>query len=431
MKGNSVSETTQAITDIIAANKRSAVVAQPGAMEFGIMSVSDVTRDPVSHKTPSEGERLAATFDEAVKADEVGFDVFTIGEHHNPPFWSSSPTTFLAAVAAATKHLTVSTSTTLVTTNDPVRLAEEYAVLQHVAHGRVDLMLGRGNTLPVYEWFGQDIRQGLSLALEHYDLLHRLWREDVVDWQGLFRGPLRGFTSVPRPLDDVPPFVWHGSIRTPQIAEQAAFYGNGFFANGIFWPQNHFRQLVDLYRARFEHWGHGTRQQAVVGVGAQVFVRKNSQDAIEEYRPYFEDSPLYRDGPSMEEMMAQTPLLIGSAQQIIDRVLQQHETYGDYARQLFLVDHGGLPAHTVIEQIEFLGSEVLPVLRKEVAAMRDPNAVRTPTHADMVKARYGDGKPRHPRPNPNRGDNVTGTSPYTDTEEQQPLELPGLAVTDE
>ena len=414
------------IAAIIDANKSKPSVARPGDMEFGIMSVSDVTRDPVSGETPSEGQRLTDSLDEAVHAEQAGFDVYAIGEHHNPPFWSSSPATFLAAVAARTTRLTVSTSTTLITTNDPVRLAEEYSVLQHIAQGRVDLMLGRGNTAPVYPWFGKDIREGLPLALENYNLLHRLWHEDVVDWKGQYRTPLQGFTSIPRPLDDVPPFVWHGSIRTPEIAEQAAFYGNGFFANGIFWPEDHFRRLVDLYRERFEHWGHGTRRQAVVGVAAQVYVRRNSQDAIREFRPYFDESPVYKGGPSLETMMRETPLLVGSPQQIIDRVLHQHEIYGDYARQMFFVDHAGLPASSVLEQMDMLGSEVLPVLRREFASLRSPDAVRTPTHADMVKARYGDGRPRQPRPNANRGDNVTGTSPYVDTDSSVKVSLPDL-----
>ena len=133
-------------------------------------------------------------------------------------------------------------------------------MLQHLADGRVDLMMGRGNTGPVYPWFGQDIRNGIALAVENYDLLRRLWREDVVDWEGKFRTPLQGFTSTPRPLDGVPPFVWHGSIRSPEIAEQAAYYGDGFFANHIFWPTDHFQRLISLYRTRFEHYGHGTRR---------------------------------------------------------------------------------------------------------------------------------------------------------------------------
>src|ERR1700683_4405101 len=205
------------------------ISAGGNAMQFGIFSVSDITRDPVSGETPSEAERISAVVRIAQKAEEVGLDVFAIGDHHTPPFFSSSPTTLLAFIAATTQRLIVSTATTLITTNDPVRIAEEYAMLQHLSKGRMDLMLGRGNTAPVYPWFGKDIREGLPLALENYNLLHRLWREDVVDADGKYRTPLQGFTSIPRPLDDVPPFVWHGSIRTPEIAEKAAHYGDGFF----------------------------------------------------------------------------------------------------------------------------------------------------------------------------------------------------------
>ena len=149
-------------------------------------------------------------------------------------------------------------------------------MLQHLSKGRMDLMLGRGNTAPVYPWFGKDIRQGLPLALENYNLLHRLWREDVVDWDGKYRTPLQGFTSIPRPLDDVPPFVWHGSIRTPEIAEQAAYYGDGFFANNIFWPKEHYMRLIGFYRQRYAHYGHGTEKQAIVGLGGQAYIAKNS-----------------------------------------------------------------------------------------------------------------------------------------------------------
>jgi len=242
------------------------------------------------------------------------------------PFFSSAPTTLLAYIAATTKRLIVTTSTTLITTNDPVRIAEEYAMLQHVSKGRMDLMIGRGNTAPVYPWFGQDISQGLPLALENYNLLHKLWREDVVDWKGKYRSALQGFTSIPRPLDDVPPFVWHGSIRSPEIAEQAAFYGNG---------------------------------------------------------------------PKMEDFTEMTPLTVGSPQEVIDKTLTFRESFGDYQRQLFLMDHAGLPLKTVLNQLELLGGEVIPVLRQ-------------------------------PRPNANRGDNVTGASPYQDTAENFKAEYPSL-----
>ncbi|WP_062378582.1 LLM class flavin-dependent oxidoreductase [Demequina pelophila] len=385
-------------------------------MQFGIMSVSDITRDPVSGYTPSEKERIDAIVRIAVHAEEVGLDVFAIGEHHNPPFFSSSPTTLLAHIGALTERLILTTSTTLITTNDPVRLAEEYAMLQHLVGGRMDLMLGRGNTAPVYPWFGQDIRQGLPLALENYNLLHRLWREDVVDWEGQFRTPLQGFTSTPRPLDDTPPFVWHGSIRTPEIAEQAAFYGNGYFANNIFWPKEHYQRLIRFYRQRFEHYGHGPQKKAIVGLGGQAFLAENSQDAHAQFRPYFNEAPVYGHGPSMEDFEEMTPLSVGSPQEVIDKTLTFREAFGDYQRQMFLIDHAGLPVDTVLKQLDLLGERVVPVLREELAARRDPEAAEPPTHASLVKAKYGDAEPRQPRPNANRGDNVTGGSPYQDSE---------------
>ncbi|MEV0565087.1 LLM class flavin-dependent oxidoreductase [Dactylosporangium sp. NPDC050588] len=355
-------------------------------MQFGVFTVGDVTQDPTTGRVPTDAERVKAMVTIALKAEEVGLDVFALGEHHNPPFVPSSPTTMLGWIAAKTRTLQLSTATTLITTNDPVKIAEDYAMLQHLADGRVDLMMGRGNTGPVYPWFGQDIRNGIALAVENYALLRRLWREDVVDWEGKFRTPLQGFTATPRPLDGVPPFVWHGSIRSPEIAEQAAYYGDGFFANHIFWPKEHTARMVGLYRQRFEHYGHGSADQAIVGLGGQVFMRKNSQDAKREFRPYFDNAPVYGHGPSMEDFTAQTPLTVGSPQEVIDRTLSFREYVGDYQRQLFLLDHAGLPLKTVLEQLDILGEEVVPVLRKEFAVGRPAHVPDAPTH-ESLKAR--------------------------------------------
>ena len=353
-------------------------------MQFGIFSVSDVTTDPTNLTTPTEHERIKAIIAIAKKAEEVGLDVFALGEHHNPPFVSSSPTTMLAYIAAQTEKIILSTSTTLITTNDPVRIAEDYAMLQHVSDGRMDVMMGRGNTGPVYPWFGQDIRQGIPLAIENYALLHRLWREEYVDWEGKFRTPLQGFQSTPRPLDGVPPFVWHGSIRSPEIAEQAAYYGDGFFANNIFWPKEHYMKLIGYYRQRFEHYGHGSADQAIVGLGGQAYMAKNSQAAVNEFRPYFNEAPVYGHGSSLEDFTEQTPLTVGSPQQVIDRYASMREHFGDYQRQLFLMDHAGLPLKTVLEQLDLLGEEVVPVLRKEFAVNRPATVPGGPTHASLV-----------------------------------------------
>jgi len=360
-------------------------------MQFGIFSVGDVTPDPTTGRTPTEVERIKAMLTIAQKAEEVGLDVFATGEHHNPPFVPSSPTTMLGYLAAKTDRILLSTATTLITTNDPVKIAEDYAMLQIISDGRVDLMMGRGNTGPVYPWFGKDIRSGLNLAIENYALLRRLWDEEVVDWQGTFRTPLQGFTSTPRPLDGVAPFVWHGSIRSPEIAEQAAHYGDGFFHNNIFWPMEHTRKLVQYYRRRFEHYGHGGADQAIVGLGGQVFMRASSQAAVDEFRPYFDNAPVYGHGPSLEEFTEQTPLTVGSPQQVIDRYASMRDEVGDYQRQLFLMDHAGLPLKTVLEQLDLLGGEVVPALRKELGARRPAHVPDAPTHASLVAARRAAG----------------------------------------
>ncbi|MCW3159255.1 LLM class flavin-dependent oxidoreductase [Micropruina sonneratiae] len=384
-------------------------------MQFGIFSVGDITVDPTTGITPSEHDRIKAAVTLAKKAEEIGLDVFATGEHHNPPFHPSSPTTLLGYIAAQTDRIMLSTATTLITTNDPVKIAEDYSVLQHLADGRVDLMLGRGNTGPVYPWFGRDIRDGISLAIENYALLRRLWREPVVDWEGKFRTPLQGFTLAPQPLDGVPPFVWHGSIRSPEIAEQAAFYGDGFFHNNIFWPQTHTRQMVNLYRRRWEHYGHGPADTAIVGLGGQFFMRRNSQDAVREFRPYFDEAPVYGHGPSLEEFTAQTPLTVGSPQQVIERTLSFREVVGDYQRQLFLLDHAGLPLKTVLEQLDLLG-EILPELRAGFEAGRPAGVPDAPTHESLVAA--ADAERRVGTEPAVAVDDVTGRSPYETVESE-------------
>ncbi|WFN92030.1 LLM class flavin-dependent oxidoreductase [Gordonia sihwensis] len=361
-------------------------------MQFGIFSVGDVTTDPTTGTTVSEHERIQAMTAIALKAEEVGLDVFATGEHHNPPFVPSSPTTMLGWIAARTEKLRLSTATTLITTNDPVKIAEDFAMLQHLSGGRADLTLGRGNTGPVYPWFGKDIRQGIPLAVENYHLLRRLWREKNIDWEGRFRTPLQGYTSTPAPLDDTPPFVWHGSTRSPEIAEQAAFYGDGFFHNNIFWNKEHTEQMVNLYRRRFEHYGHGSADQAIVGLGGQVFMADTENEAKRRFRPYFDNAPVYGHGPSLEDFTDMTPLTVGTPEMVIDKTLSFADYAGDYQRQLFLVDHAGLPLPQVLEQIEILGTQVVPVLRAEFDRRRPAHVPSDPpTHESLVAA--GPGSP--------------------------------------
>ncbi|MCW2759696.1 MAG: Flavin-dependent oxidoreductase, F420-dependent methylene-tetrahydromethanopterin reductase, partial [Nocardioidaceae bacterium] len=188
-------------------------------------------------------------------------------------------------------------------------------------------------------------------------------------------------------LDGLPPFVWHGSIRSTEIAEQAAYYGDGFFSNHIFWPASHTAQMVDLYRRRFAHYGHGTADQAIVGLGGQLYLARNSQDAVREFRPYFDNAPVYGHGPSLEEFTAQTPLTVGSPAEAIEKTLGFREYVGDYQRQLFLVDHAGLPLDAVMHQLDLLG-EVVRELRPAFEALRPAHVPSDPpTHGSLVAAR--------------------------------------------
>ena len=154
-----------------------------------------------------------------------------------------------------------------------------------------------------------------------------------------------------------------------------------------------------------------------------VFARR-SQDAVREFRPYFDEAPVYGHGPSLEDFSDLTPLSVGSPQEVIDKTLTFREHFGDYQRQLFLVDHAGLPLKTVLDQLELLGGEVIPTLRKEITARQDPESAAAPTHELLVKAKYGDQPARQPRPNANRGDNVTGSSPYQDSPADVGAEYP-------
>ena len=285
----------------------------------------------------------------------------------------------------------MSTAVTLVTTDDSVKIAEDYAMLQHLANGRVDLMLGRGNTVPVYPWFGKDIRKGLELALENYNLLHRLWREDVVDWEGTSRTPLEGFTAIPRPLDDVPPFVGHGAIRTPEIAEQAAYYGNGYFANNILAPNFHFRPLVNLYRERFAHYGHGTPDQAIVGLGGRVDRRTLAGCSVPK-------TPLLRGLADLRQELRSSGLRARHADE------RGQPARGDREDADLPGGLRRLPASAVERRLDgtpALGGaragraaviEVVPVLRREMESRRAPGVPDAPTHESLVKSQVRRGR---------------------------------------
>ena len=289
---------------------------------------------------------------------------------------------------------------------------------QHLTKGRMDRCSGAA-TRPGHPWFGQDIRQSLPLALENYDLLHRLWREDIVDWQGKRRTPLQGFTSIRGPWTSAAVRVAR-LILTPEIAEQAAYYGDGYSANDIFgrrWPTcASSGSTGSVTRTTASAASRGHRRARWSGLHREELAgRQAGIPAL------LERSVVYGHGPSLEEFGDLTPLSVGSPQEVIDKTLTFREHFGDYQRQLFLMATR-LPLKTVLDQLDLLGQEVVPVLRQEIAARQDPETPEAPTHASLVRAKYGDQPARQPRPNANRGDNTAGSSPYQDPSLREPRE---------
>ncbi len=333
-------------------------------MEYGVFSIGDRAPDPQTGQMQSEGERIHRLVRLAEAAEQAGFDVFAVGEHHNPPFVSSSQAALLGFIAARTSRITLSTATTLITTNDPVRLAEEFASLQHLSHDRVDLVLGRGNTPPVFDWFGQKLEDRWTLSVENRQLLARLWTEEKVDWEGRFRTPLEQFTATPRPLNGRPPFVWQGTAGSPQAAQLAAAFGDGFFVNNLFGPVTVYAELIAYFR---EQWRAAGRKPdaARIGAGGSMFIRESSQDAKREFAAYYNAHPVFSRVGNLEHAIRTTGSIVGSPAEAVDRILEFRDSFGSYHRQLFNIDLASIPERTVREVIDLSGSKVLPALRQQ------------------------------------------------------------------
>ncbi|MER6343672.1 LLM class flavin-dependent oxidoreductase [Streptomyces sp. NPDC001595] len=333
-------------------------------MEFGIFSIGALGPDPLTGRTATEGERLRDVVLFGELTEQAGLDVFAVGEHHDGPFVTSSPTVILAQIAARTTRLRLSTAVTLLTTLDPVRVAEDFATLSQLSGGRVDLMIGKGVSWRTFPLFGRHPDDQQALLAENHRLLRTLWREEDVDWTGRFRTPLRQVTTLPRPYGQ-PPVIWHGAVRSPETAEMAARYGEPLFLNNLFGPREHFGALADHYRRAWAAHGHAPGR-AVVGAGCQLHVARRSQDAVRRFRPYHAQWLASRGMPAgpraLEREMASTTLTVGSPQQVTEAVLGFHERYG-HQRQLFALDMPGMPRDLVAEQLDLLGGEVVPVLR--------------------------------------------------------------------
>jgi len=339
-------------------------------MELGIYTFGDITPDPNTGGAISISQRYAEILAAAKLADEAGLDVFGVGEHHRLDIPISSPAAIMAAVAAGTKRIRLTSAVTILSTLDPVRVFQDFATVDLLSGGRAEIIAGRGAFIESFPLFGHDLSDYDALFVEKLDLLLNLNDRERVTWQGRFRPPLTNSEISPRPVGKLP--IWLGVGGNPDSTLRAGELGLPVILANISQPPANFAGQIAAYRRRYTERGHDA-SRLKVALATHVHVAKDSQTALEEFYPhysaYFREhaprSELAREVPrSVYEQRAGAtgPIFVGSPQQIIDKLMYERELFG-HDRFLGQVDIGGLPYAKVARSIELLARDVLPVMR--------------------------------------------------------------------
>ncbi|MET8151551.1 LLM class flavin-dependent oxidoreductase [Actinoplanes sp. NPDC049668] len=327
----------------------------------------------ITHLDPSKStrQRFREVVDDAVLAEELGFDGYGVGERHERPFISSSPPVVLSHIAAKTSRIRLFTAVTTLSLLDPVRAYEDYATLDNLADGRLELIIGKGNGTAQAELFNVTAEDQWDRNRESYELFRELWRSPRVTWQGRFRPPLRDAEALPRPVQR-PIRVWHGSATSRASVELAALHGDPLFSANVTNPIEPYAELIRHYRERWAYHGHDPAR-ALVGAGsAGYYAARSSQEAIETYRPVFDArlevfarlgiTPVF---PTLEDAIERGSILVGSPQQIVDKVHRYHAEFGHEVMHLH-ADADGLTEKQHRATLELFQSDIAPVLRRSL-----------------------------------------------------------------
>lgn len=334
------------------------------------MSLIANPADPVTRRRPDPAVRLRAVVRDAVQAEELGFDGYGVGERHHAPYLSSSPPVVLSHIAALTSRIRLFTTVATLSLLDPVRVAEDYATLDQLSGGRLELMIGRGSGPEQAKLFGVTPEVRRDRTREAYELLRRLWTEERVTWSGCYRPPLVDATTVPRPLQS-PPRIWHASTSSEESVDLAARWGDPLFsANAT--PVDGCARLVRRYRERSAAHGHDPAAALVGAASAGFLAARSSRHAVEAYRPVYDArraaaawrgvDPVF--GP-LEDAVERGSLLVGSPEQIVEQVHRHHEALGHQVLHV-PTENAGLPERVHRESLELFVTEIAPVLRREL-----------------------------------------------------------------
>ena len=297
-----------------------------------------------------------------------------MGEHHRPDFVSSAPSVILAAAAARTKNIRLSSAVTVLSSDDPVRVFQRYATLDLLSQGRAEIMAGRGSFIESFPLFGYDLQDYGELFVEKLELLLKLRADEHITWSGKLRAPLTGQGVYPRPYQDLLP-IWVAVGGTPESFARAGALGLNLAIAIIGGRPDQFAPLANLYYRAAEQAGRDPSQLRL-SINSHGFIAENSQQAVDESFPYFAQVMnkigRERGWPPMtkEQFVASRSLhganFIGTPDEIIEKILYQHEIF-DHHRLLLMLSIGTMPHDKVMRAIELLGTKVAPIVRTEIA----------------------------------------------------------------
>ena len=339
-------------------------------MELGLYTFADITPDPETGRAISVEQRYREIVAAAKLADEAGFAVFGLGEHHRPDVAIASPAVVMAAIASVTQRLRLTSAVTVLSTLDPVRVFQDFATVDLLSGGRAELIAGRGTYIESFPLFGVEMADYDAAFAEKLELLLQLNASARVTWDGRFRAPLHDAEISPRPRDRLP--IWLGVGGTPESALRAGRLGLPITLANISRPPDSFAGQIAAYRAAHREHGHDPRTQRVA-VATHCYVAPDSQAARDEFYPYYRayfSSHAARPYAAREvprelyetRAGAEGPIFVGSPQQIVDKLTYEH---GLFAHDRFLaqIDIGGLPYAKVARSIELIAAKVMPALR--------------------------------------------------------------------
>jgi len=345
-------------------------------VQIGVDSFAAAISDPATGLTLGPVERMQHLLEEIELADQVGLDVFGIGEHHRAEFLDSAPAVILAAAAARTQNIRLTSAVTVLSAADPVRVFQEFATLDLISHGRAEIVAGRGSFVESYPLFGLRLEDYDSLFSEKLDLLLKIRENTNVYWSGKHRAPLTGQAVYPRPVQNPLP-IWIGVGGTPASFARAGMLGLPLMVAIIGGEPKRFRPLIDLYREAGRRAGHSA-EKLIVGLHSIGFLGETTQQAADDFYPGYAHTfteigkergwaPTTR--AHFDAVRGPTgALLIGDAETVTEKILYVNEALGGISRITFQMGVSTLPHRKMLRAIEILGTQVAPAVRKELTA---------------------------------------------------------------